>query len=106
MRMIFRETRIFSKQAKKLKVSAQALAQLKEELSDNAEAGKLIPDGGGLRKIRIALGARGKRGGGRVIYYIIFYDKILLTYMYSKSDQKNLTHAQLEALKGLTKGKQ
>ena len=63
--MIFRETRIFSKQAKKLKVSAQALAQLKEELSDNAEAGKLIPDGGGLRKIRIALGARGKRGGGQ-----------------------------------------
>ena len=106
MCMNFRETKLFSKQAKKLKVSEKALTELKNELSDNAEAGKLIPEGGGLRKIRIALGGRGKRGGGRVIYYIIFYDNILLTYMYSKSDQENLTHAQLEALKGLTKGKQ
>ena len=31
--------------------------------------GTLIKGGGGIRKIRVAVGSRGKRGGARVIYY-------------------------------------
>ena len=32
-------------------------------------AGDLIPEGGGIRKLRVPSSGRGKRGGGRVIYY-------------------------------------
>lgn len=35
----------------------------------NPEAGEIIPETGGVRKIRWALAGRGKRGGARVIYY-------------------------------------
>ncbi len=38
----------------------------------NPTCGDLIPDTGGLRKVRIGLGGSGKRGGARVIYY--FYN--------------------------------
>jgi len=34
----------------------------------NPEAGEIIPETGGVRKIRWALAGRGKRGGTRVIY--------------------------------------
>jgi hypothetical protein len=32
-------------------------------------AGEVIPEGGGIRKVRVPIAGRGKRGGGRVIYY-------------------------------------
>jgi hypothetical protein len=35
----------------------------------NPEAGEIIRETGGVRKIRWALAGRGKRGGARVIYY-------------------------------------
>ena len=35
----------------------------------NPQAGQLIPETGGVRKLRWALPGRGKRGGARVIYY-------------------------------------
>lgn len=38
-------------------------------ISENPEAGVVIKGTGGLRKMRIALQGRGKRGGGRVIYW-------------------------------------
>lgn len=38
-------------------------------LYDNPEAGDLISGATGLRKIRLARAARGKRGGARAYYY-------------------------------------
>ena len=35
----------------------------------NPEAGAVVPEAGGVRKIRWAVSGRGKRGGVRVIYY-------------------------------------
>jgi hypothetical protein len=32
----------------------------------NPEAGEIIPETGGVRKIRLALAGRGKRGGARM----------------------------------------
>ena len=38
-------------------------------LGANPAAGEIIPETGGVRKLRWALAGRGKRGGARVIYY-------------------------------------
>ena len=58
----------------------------------------------GLRKVRWSLGARGKRGGLRVIYY---WDKpkecIYMLLLYSKSRQEDLTQEQLRTLRKLVK---
>jgi hypothetical protein len=59
---------------------------------------------GGLRKVRWSLGARGKRGGLRVIYY---WDKpkecIYMLLVYPKSRQEDLTQEQLRSLRKLVK---
>ena len=44
-------------------------AELVGFLAANPKAGDLIPEAGGVRKIRWALPGRGKSGGARVIYY-------------------------------------
>lgn len=55
--------------------------------------------GHGLRKLRIALPGRGKRGGARVIYlYRAAHDRIHLLYGYAKNAQANLTKDQLRRL--------
>lgn len=54
--------------------------------------GDLIPGTGGLRKLRIAVGASGKRGGARVIYY--FYNEdvpVLLMAIYAKNEKADLS---------------
>lgn len=43
--------------------------RLKAFLPANPEAGVLIAGTGGVRKLRWAVQGRGKRGGGRAIYY-------------------------------------
>ena len=42
---------------------------LELELLENPTKGSVIAGAGGVRKIRVRLPGRGKRGGGRVIYY-------------------------------------
>ena len=55
--------------------------------------------GHGLRKVRIALPGRGKRGGGRVIYlYRAAHERIHLLYGYAKNVQVDLTKDQLRRL--------
>ncbi len=65
------------------------------------DLGALIQGGGGLRKVRWAGESRGKRGGVRVIYYLIHRDKIYFVYIYSKTKQGDLTDAQVKWLRRL-----
>jgi len=44
-------------------------AELVAFIGANPESGEIIPETGGVRKLRWALAGRGKRGGARVIYY-------------------------------------
>jgi len=76
--------------------------ELQERLIENPEIGDLIPGSGGLRKIRWKLSGRGKRGGVRVIYYwAVSADQVRMLYVYSKSDQKDLSKDQLKVLRQL-----
>jgi hypothetical protein len=54
--------------------------------------GDLIPGTGGLRKLRIAVGGSGKRGGARLIYYFYSEDfPVLLLALYAKNEKSDLS---------------
>ena len=60
--------------------------------------------GGGIRKARVAVGSRGKRGGARVIYYwAVRRDLILLLYAYPKNATADLTPKQIRQLASVIK---
>jgi hypothetical protein len=80
--------------------------ELENLLMKNPVAGDLIPDTGGLRKLRFADSRRGKgkRGGLRVIYY--WWDagfQFWLFTLYGKDETADLTPQQRKALKTMIK---
>ena len=83
-----------------------AFLALQNLLMNHPEAGDLIPDTGGLRKLRFADQRRGKgkRGGLRVIYYWwIAGLQFWLFTLYDKDEMDDLTPQQRKALKGMIK---
>jgi hypothetical protein len=60
--------------------------------------GVVIPGTGGLRKLRIAAGGSGKRGGARVIYYFHNEDvPVLLMALFAKNEKADLNERQKRA---------
>jgi hypothetical protein len=73
-------------------------------LAANPELGALIRGGGGVRKVRLAVGTRGKSGGARVIYYwAVRRDIILLLFAYPKNVVADLTLKQVAQLAKVVK---
>lgn len=79
------------------------LRYLEQELLVDPEIGDRIPGTGGIRKHRIALEGRGKRGGARVCYYDIpDSGKTFLITAYAKNEKVNLSKKECTELKKLT----
>lgn len=73
-------------------------------LSQNPNAGMVIPGSGGLRKLRWSLRGSGKRGGVRVIYFNrLNRGEIWLLAIYAKGDQETITSDQLRGLRDALK---
>ena len=68
-------------------------------ISASPKAGDVIQGTGGLRKLRIPLQGRGKRGGGRVVYwdYNEDYPAILLR-VFAKNEAADLSPNQKKLL--------
>ncbi len=69
-------------------------------VATSPEAGDVIPQTGGVRKLRWAAKGKGKRGGVRVIYY--FHNESIPVFLldtYAKSVKENLTQAERNALR-------
>jgi hypothetical protein len=67
--------------------------------------GVIITGSRGLRKLRIALAGRGKRGGGRIIYW--YYSPgfpAVPLWVFAKNEADDLTAAQLKRLINETDG--
>jgi len=94
----FIETSIFTRQITGL-LEDNEFRFLQLTLAANPEAGDLIRGSGGLRKMRWSRKGKGKRGGIRVIYYLIKGDEIYLLFAYPKNKQEELTADQLKILK-------
>lgn len=68
-------------------------------IAANPKCGDLISGGGGIRKVRFAVGTKGKRGGVRIVYF--FYNEhvpIFLLAVCAKNTRANLTRAEISML--------
>jgi len=95
------ETPLYLSRAEKLMSEGERIAVV-DLLAASPEVGDLIPGTGGLRKVRVPLAGRGKRGGARVIYYL--YDQTLPIYLliaYAKNERDDLSADQKAILRRL-----
>ena len=80
-------------------LSEQEVEELKGFLAANPNAGIIISGTGGVRKLRWAASGRGKRGGGRVIYY--FRSQVMPLYLFNfftKAEKSDLTEREKKSL--------
>ena len=97
------ETSTFTRQITAL-LGDEDHGAFQSRLTANPGLGARIKGGGGIRKIRVAVGSRGKRGGARVIYYwAVRKDLILLLFAYPKSVSADLTPKQVAQLAKVVK---
>lgn len=70
----------------------ETLRALQNELIQQPEKGDVIQGGAGLRKVRVALPGRGKRGGARAIYLLLPDIKtVVFVTLYTKAEKTDLT---------------
>jgi hypothetical protein len=81
-------------------LTADEYRKLQLELVQRPGAGKVIPGGGGIRKLRWGALGQGKRGGARVIYFWhAASETILMLFVFPKNERGDLTSAQRNALR-------
>ena len=98
--MVFYETDVFTARIVEF-IDDESYSALQALLIADPEAGDLIPKTRGLRKIRWMGSGRGKRGGIRVIYYLVCQDEIFMLYAYPKNRESDLSPRHLQILREL-----
>ena len=100
MTRTFIHTNEFLKQWKLLGLDDEDLRRLELQILDDPGACPVIKGTGGLRKLRFAVGHRGKRGSVRVCYvdYVVF-DTVYLITAYAKNRKDDLSQAEKALIK-------
>lgn len=99
--MRFVETKVFSRVIADL-ITDDEYRALQTALITRPHLGAVIPNGGGVRKVRWSIPGRGKRGGARVIYFWEAEPEVFfMLYAYPKNERDDLSPAQLRALRRL-----
>ena len=97
--MILIETTLFTKLLPDYLTDDQ-YSELQNHIIEKPDAGVVIQDTGGLRKLRWSLNSKGKRGGVRIIYYWQGSDDhIYLMTLYEKNEIENLSVREKRTLK-------
>ena len=101
--MVFIETSTFTQLAAELS-DDENLRTLQNLVLEKPQRGPVISGTGELRKLRLALSGRGKRGGARVIYYWQNdQERTFLLLIYSKGAKDDVTPKEKVILKQLAK---
>lgn len=95
------ETQLFIRQAENVWTEEEH-SDFVDYIADNPESGDLIPETGGVRKVRWGRQGSGKRGGVRVIYF--YYNTeapLYLLMVYAKAVQADLSPEGKKIVKAL-----
>lgn len=69
-------------------------------IAESPDAGDVVPESGGIRKVRWRRAGSGKSGGVRVIYFTrIAEEEVVLLTLYAKARTDNLTGAKLKEIR-------
>jgi mRNA-degrading endonuclease RelE of RelBE toxin-antitoxin system len=69
-------------------------------IAEHPTAGDVVPESGGIRKVRWGRAGSGKSGGVRVIYFIRTAEgEVVLLTLYAKSKTDNLTGPKLKEIR-------
>ncbi len=96
------ETPTFIKQAAKLWTDEDR-DEFVDHIAADPDAGDVVPDTGGLRKIRWSRPGTGKRGGVRVIYF--YHDDSMPLYLlliYAKAQKEDWTPDEKRHARAMT----
>lgn len=100
----FIETDLFQETAAEIPVTDDELRRLQETLIDDPKSGAQVAGAGGVRKIRVGVKGKGKRGGARVIYYHVQARQVIyLLVAYDKGGADNLSVAGKKLMRQRTK---
>ncbi len=95
------ETQAFAEDIDAMLSDAERAAAI-EAIARTPDGGDLIPETGGLRKRRIPLPGRGKRGGARVItLYLGERHPVYAVFVYAKNEREIMSPDQTKALRRL-----
>jgi hypothetical protein len=95
----FAETPTFAAEADKLWSEEERLEFI-TWLAAHPEAGDVMPESGGCRKVRWSRSGTGKRGGVRVIYFVrAVSGEIWLLLVYAKAVRDNIPGHLLKAVR-------
>ena len=93
------ETKPFPAAAAQLMSEAERAAVV-DTIAAAPEAGVVLRGTGGLRKLRIPLRGRGKRGGGRVIYWYHSEDRpVVLLFIFARNESDDLSAGRRKVLR-------
>jgi hypothetical protein len=88
-------TNRYLKDLKRLNATKTEVDALEAMIAQHPLSGDVIPGLRGIRKIRFAFDGRGKRGGGRAIYFLrVSEELVIMLNAYAKSEQDELTGDQ------------
>lgn len=69
-------------------------------IAEYPNAGDVVPESGGIRKVRWGRAGSGKSGGVRVIYFVRNKEgEVVLLTLYAKAETDNLTGAKLKEIR-------
>ena len=92
------ETELYLSRATKLMSDAER-EHVVDVIAADPAGGVIIRGTSGLRKRRIPLGGKGKRGGGRVVYWFQSQDHpVFLMFVFAKNAAQDLSGAERRAL--------
>jgi hypothetical protein len=97
--MIFVEAKPFTRRWPDY-LTEDELREFQNYLLEAPDAGDVVKNTGGIRKVRWKLKGSGKRGGLRVIYYCHVQDsQIYLLFIYQKNEFEDLSKDEYTQLK-------
>jgi hypothetical protein len=102
MRRAFLHTKKFDNQWSDMGCDDDDLLVLQQAIIANPNRAPVISGTGGVRKIRVSLEGRGKRGGARVLYvdYVLSEVVALLT-AYPKNEKESISPEEKKLLKAI-----